>query len=74
MRRIELIRHQRFDQKTGWPSSSSIARLEIAYKDFLINERPPLPDSALAALFQVRHAIETEIQKYVTFSASLWRN
>jgi hypothetical protein len=71
---VELIRHQRFDQKNRLGLILLDSTLEIAYKDFLVNESGGhYTDAALVSLFRSRHQVETEIKKYVTISATLWR-
>jgi hypothetical protein len=71
---VELIRHQKFDQKNRLALILLDSTLEIAYKDFLVNESGKhYPDAALVALFASRHQVETEIKKYVNISPTLWK-
>ena len=71
---IELIRHQRFDQKNRLALILLDSTLEIAYKDFLVNDSGQhYTDAQLVALFKARHLVEAEIKKFVTISATLWQ-
>jgi len=71
---IELIRRQRFDQKNRLALILLDSTLEIAYKDFVVNESGQYyTDAQLVDLFKSRHRVETEIKKYVTVSAGLWQ-
>jgi hypothetical protein len=71
---VELIRHQRFDQKNRLALILLDSTLEIAYKDFLVNESGKhYTDAALVALFAARHQVENEVKKHINISPTLWK-
>jgi hypothetical protein len=48
--------------------------LEIAFKEFLVNESGTYyTDAQLLTIFKTRHSVHTEVKKYVTLSKDTWK-
>jgi hypothetical protein len=69
---VELILKQKLEQKNRLSLIILDSTLEIAYKDFLVHESGThYTDAQLAALFNARHKVEQEVQKFIPFKPSL---
>jgi hypothetical protein len=48
--------------------------IEIAFKEYLVNDSGTYySDAQLLTIFKTRHAVHTEIKKYVKFPPKLWK-
>ena len=48
--------------------------LEIAFKEYLIHDSPTYyKDSQLASIFNQRHLVQQEMQRYITINAAVWK-
>lgn len=69
----DLIEKQKFEQKNRIALVILDSTLEIAFKDFLVNDSGAhYSDSQLSNIFKQRHLVHTEIRKYVDFTPSMW--
>lgn len=72
----DLISKQHLEQKNRIALLVLDSTLEIAFKEYLVNEAPvasPLTDVQLSQIFSARHKVHAEIKKYITLSSSTWR-
>lgn len=71
---IDMLSRQRLQQKNRICLIVLDSTLEIAFKEFLVNESGQhYSDSQLLALFKNRNDVEQEIQKYVKIPQGLWQ-
>ena len=71
---VELVQKQKFEQKNRLSLILLDSSLEIAFKDFLVNESGQyFTDTQLLQLFGSRHKVETEVQKYVKIGSDVWK-
>lgn len=71
---VELIFNQRLEQKNRICLILLDSTLEIAFKEFLVNDSPhTYTDRELLSLFNNRNAVEKEVKKYVKISSKLWK-
>lgn len=70
----EILRKKTFDEKNRIALIILDSTLEIAFKEFLVNESGNYyTDAQLLNLFGKRHLVEQEIKKYVTISKAMWK-
>lgn len=70
----EVIGRQRLEQKNRIALVVLDSTLEIAFKEFLVNDSGQYySDAQLLAIFGSRHKVHTEVQKYVTLSSDTWK-
>jgi len=72
---VELIQKQSLDQKNRLALILLDSSLEIAFKDYLVNEvkSQHFTDAQLLQLFSKRHLVEAEIKKHISWPASKWQ-
>jgi hypothetical protein len=72
---VDLISKGRLEQKNRIALILLDSTLEIAFKEYLVNDSGTYyGDSQLAAIFAKRHLVQTEIQKYVkNIDAATWK-
>lgn len=71
---IDLILKQRLEQKNRICLILLDSTLEIAFKEFLVNDSGKVfNDIRLFKLFNNRQQVHDEIKKYVRFSSSIWK-
>lgn len=71
---VDLIGNQRLEQKNRILLILLDSTLEIAFKEFLVNESGHhYTDKILLDIFNTRHKVETEIKKYVKISQKHWK-
>ena len=71
---VDTISKQRLQQKNRICLILLDSTLEIAFKEFLVNESGhSYSDSQLLNLFKNRSEVEKEVQKYVSFHQKLWQ-
>jgi hypothetical protein len=71
---VDLISKQHFQQKNRIALIILDSTLEIAFKDYLVNESgAQYSDSTLLSLFANRINVQNEIKKYVHISQSDWK-
>ncbi|MBU2541736.1 MAG: ATP-binding protein [Candidatus Omnitrophica bacterium] len=71
---VDIIYHQKLEQKNRICLILLDSTLEIAFKEYLVNEsRHHYTDRELLDLFNARHKVEKEIKKYVKISEKLWK-
>ncbi len=72
---VDIILHdRRIDSRNRIAVFLLDSTLEIAFKDYLVNDSGRhYNDSALVALFANRPAVHAEVKKYLTWSASKWK-
>ena len=70
----DLIFKQQLEQKNRIAFIVLDSTLEIAFKDYLVNESgTAYSDRRLLEIFGSRATVHTEIKKYVTFKADVWK-
>jgi hypothetical protein len=70
----DLISKQPLEQKNRVALIVLDSTLEIAFKEYLVNESgTPYNDAKLLALFKNRHDVHLEIGKYVTIKSDTWK-
>src|SRR5262249_48959506 len=70
----DLIAKQRLEQKNRIALIVLDSTLEIAFKEYLVNESGTYySDSQLLSIFRTRHSVQQEIQKYVKIKAETWK-
>lgn len=70
----DLISKQPLEQKNRVALIVLDSTLEIAFKEYLVNESgTPYNDAKLLALFKNRHDVHLEIKKYVKIKADTWK-
>lgn len=70
----DLISKQNLEQANRIALIVLDSTLEIAFKEYLVRESSHhYSDAALAKIFQTRHNVHVEIQKYVTIDATVWK-
>ena len=70
----DLISKQRLEQKNRIAFIVLDSTLEIAFKEYLVNESGKLySDSRLTAIFGNRTAVHNEIKKYVNIKTDIWK-
>lgn len=70
---VEVIQKQRLDQKNRLALILLDSSLEIAFKDFLVNESGHhYNDAELVSLFSARHRVESEVKKYISIEDHVW--
>lgn len=70
----EILRKKNFDEKNRVALIVLDSTLEIAFKEFLVNEsNQHYTDAQLVNLFSKRHLVEQEIQKYISISRAVWK-
>jgi len=70
----DLISKQNLEQANRIALIVLDSTLEIAFKEYLVRESGHhYSDAALAKIFQTRHNVHVEIQKYVTIDATVWK-
>lgn len=68
-----IIKQKNLEQKNRLALIILDSTLEIAFKDYLVNDSGThYSDAALLKLFGARHLVHAEIKKYVTFTATMW--
>lgn len=71
---VELIQKQNLQQKNRLALILLDSSLEIAFKDFLVNESGKyFTDAQLVTLFASRHNVENEVKTHVTFPPEVWK-
>jgi hypothetical protein len=69
----DLISKQRLEQKNRIALIVLDSTLEIAFKEFLVNESgTTYNDAKLLSIFGNRHSVHTEIKRYVRIKAEIW--
>ena len=69
----DLISKQRLEQKNRIALIVLDSTLEIAFKEYLVNDSGTVyNDARLLALFNNRTSVQNEIKKYVKLKAELW--
>jgi len=70
----DLIFKQKLDQKNRIALIVLDSTLEIAFKEFLVNDSGHhYNDAALQKIFAARHLVHAEIKKYSSISTTLWK-
>jgi Histidine kinase-, DNA gyrase B-, and HSP90-like ATPase len=70
----DLIAKQRLEQKNRIALILLDSTLEIAFKEYLVNESgTPYTDAALLKIFGNRQSVHNEITKYVRIKADTWK-
>lgn len=70
----ELIANQNLEQKNRISLIVLDSTLEIAFKEFLVNDSGTYyNDAQLLTIFGSRHKVHTEIKKYVNLSLDTWK-
>jgi len=70
----DLIAKQRLDQRNRIAFIVLDSTLEIAFKEYLVNESgASYTDQKLLSLFSTRANVQTEIKKYVTIKPDTWK-
>jgi hypothetical protein len=71
---VDLIYNQKLEQKNRICLILLDSTLEIAFKEYLINESgQPYKDSKLLDLFNNRKLVHDEIKKYIRLSNTIWK-
>lgn len=69
-----VSKHQRLEQRNRITLIMLDSTLEIAFKEYLVNESGHYyTDAQLQSIFAKRHLVHQEMQKYVSISASMWK-
>jgi len=69
----DLLTKQKLEQKNRIVLIILDSTLEIAFKEYLVNESGTgYNDATLLSIFKSRSLVQTEIQKYVKLSSTLW--
>ncbi|MCK5643731.1 MAG: ATP-binding protein [Gammaproteobacteria bacterium] len=70
---VDLIFNQKLEQKNRICLILLDSTLEIAFKEYLVNETESnYTDSKLLKIFERRHQVQNEIKNHITFSDSIW--
>jgi hypothetical protein len=70
----DVISKKKFDEKNRFALIVLDSTLEIAFKEFLVNDsNNNYSDSDLKRIFSKRYLVETEIKKYVSIDPRLWK-
>lgn len=70
----DFISKQRLEQKNRIALIVLDSTLEIAFKEYLVNESGKFyRDAQLLSIFSSRKSVHSEIQKYVTIKADTWK-
>lgn len=70
----DLISKQRLEQKNRVALIVLDSTLEIAFKEYLVNESDtPYSDAKLLTIFSKRSDVHNEIKKYVSFKPVIWK-
>ncbi|NOR47068.1 MAG: ATP-binding protein [Methanosarcinaceae archaeon] len=70
---VDLIFNQKLEQKNRICLIILDSTLEIAFKEYLVNEtKTNYTDSKLLNIFERRHQVQNEIKNYVALSDSIW--
>jgi hypothetical protein len=69
-----ISKHQRLEQRNRIALIVLDSTLEIAFKEYLVNESGTFyRDAQLLSIFNSRKSVHDEMQKYVTISADTWK-
>ena len=70
----DLISKQHLEQKNRIALIVLDSTIEIAFKEYLVNDSGTYyNDGQLLNIFKSRHQVHTEVKKYVTWSADVWK-
>jgi hypothetical protein len=70
----DLVFKQKFEEKNRIVLIILDSALEIAFKEFLVNESGKVyTDASLLSIFINRTNVQTEIKKYVSISNTIWK-
>lgn len=69
----DFIYRQKLDQKNRISLILLDSTLEIAFKEYLVNESPKhYTDDQLSTIFRKRHLLEQEMKKHITLPKAVW--